>query len=103
MDTRGGGTGPDPWQTLGIQDDATDEQIRAAYIEQVKLHPPDRDQQQFERIRDAYEELRDPRGRAERMILSADPNQPLPSLLDGLPPRRRHLGPQPWLAVLKQR
>lgn len=103
MDTHGGEPQVDPWGVLGIQDDATDGQIRAAYIEKVKLHPPDRDQQQFERVRDAYEELRDPRRRAERMILSADPNQPLPSLLDTLPPRRRHLGPQPWLAALKPR
>jgi curved DNA-binding protein CbpA len=103
MDTHSGQAESDPWQVLGVQDDATDEQIRAAYIEKVKLHPPDRDQRQFERIRDAYEVLRDPRRRAERMVFSADPNQPLPALLEGLPPRRRHLGPQPWLAALKQR
>ena len=103
MDIYDGEGEEDPWGVLGIQDDATDEQIRDAYIEKVKLHPPDRDQQQFERVRDAYEELRDPRRRAERVILSADPNQPLPSLLDALPPRRRHLGPQSWLAALKPR
>ena len=94
--------GRDPWAILGVDVSAGDDRIRAAYIEKVRQHPPDRDQQQFERIRDAYEQLRDPRRRAERMVLSADPLQELPSLLDEQPVGRRHVGPGPWLGVLKQ-
>ena len=48
----------------GHRPDATDEQIHAAYLEQVRQHPPDRDPDQFECIRDAFEQLRDPSVRA---------------------------------------
>ena len=93
---------PDPWVILGVDVSATNEQVREAYIDKVRQHPPDRDQEQFERIRDAYEELRDPRRRAERMFLSVDPFQELPTLLAGQPAPRRHVGPKPWLAALKR-
>ena len=101
-------TGPsspmeDPAAILGVDAGATDEQVRAAYIAAVRRHPPDRDPQQFERIRDAYEELRDPRRRARRIILSIDPFQPLDSLLDTQSPQRQHVGPKRWLAAMQQR
>ena len=92
---------PSPWEELGLEAGAGDEQVRAAYIEQVRLHPPDRDQEQFERVRDAYEELRDPRRRAQRLLFSVDPCQPLPSLLSGQAGPRCHVGPGPWLAALR--
>ena len=91
----------DPWAILGLDVGATDEQVRAAYIARVRQHPPDRDQEQFEQVRDAYEELRDPRRRAKRMFLSMDPYQPLPSLL-GARSVRRHVGTALWLAAMKQ-
>jgi len=53
----------DPIEVLGISRDATDEEIRAAYLLKVREHPPDRSPEQFEQIRDAYEVLRDPRRR----------------------------------------
>jgi len=93
---------PDPWAVLGLDVGATDEQVRAAYIEKVRRHPPDRDQERFEQVRDAYELLRDPRSRAKQTFLSADPHQELPSLLGDRPVRRRHVGTGLWLAVLKR-
>jgi DnaJ-domain-containing protein 1 len=91
-----------PWAILGVDLGATDEQVRAAYIEKVRQHPPDRDQEQFEQVRDAYEELRDPQRRAKQMFISIDPYQELPSLLGDPPVRRRHVGPALWLAVMKR-
>lgn len=95
-------TQDDPRQILGIGLDAGDEEIRAAYLRKVKEHPPDRSPREFERVRDAYEELRDPRRRARRLLLSADPAQPLVSLLESGAAERRFTGPDPWLAVLKE-
>ncbi len=46
---------------LGVSIDATEADVRAAYLDKVRLHPPDRDPEQFEKIRDANELLRDPR------------------------------------------
>ena len=106
QDTADGGNGAlggaDPWAILGVDQTATDEQIRQAYLHNVRLHPPDRDQQQFERIRDAYELLRDPRRRARQLILAVDPLPNLPDLLDGPAPRRKHVGPKPWLDACRR-
>ena len=73
----------DPRQILEIEAEAGDEEIRAAYLRKVKQFPPDRAPREFERVRDAYELLRDPRQRTRLMLLAADPKQPLTSLLDG--------------------
>jgi len=93
----------DPWAVLGLAPDAGDEQIRAAYLRMVKEHPPDRSGQQFERVRDAYDLLRDPRRRRQRMLLWANPRAELASLLLEAPARPRFVGPEPWLAVLKEK
>jgi curved DNA-binding protein CbpA len=94
-------THDDPRQVLGVPPEAGDEEIRAAYLRKVKEFPPDRAPQEFEKIRDAYEALRDPRRRT-RHLLSADPKQPLASLLEGRVSERRFTGPEPWLAILKE-
>ena len=93
----------DPREILGVAPNAGDEEIRAAYLRKVKENPPDRSPAPFERIRDAYEILRDPRRRALHMLLSADPEAPLVSLLPARTPERRFTGPGPWLAVLREK
>ena len=92
-------THEDPRQVLEIEAEAGEEEIRAAYLRKVKQYPPDRSPREFERVRDAYDMLRDPRLRTRSMLLAADPKQPLASLLDGLKPQRQFTGPDAWLAV----
>jgi curved DNA-binding protein CbpA len=87
---------------LGIGPDASDDEIRAAYLRLIKEHPPDRDPEQFERIRDAYDRLRDPRRRT-RDLLFHPALGPLDRLLDGRRGQRKFVGPKPWLAVLKEK
>jgi curved DNA-binding protein CbpA len=96
-------TNEDPRQILEIEAEAGDEEIRAAYLRKVKQYPPDRAPREFERVRDAYEMLRDPRRRTRLMLLAADPKQPLVSLLDGLKPQRQFTGPEAWLAVTREK
>ncbi len=91
----------DALEILGLSDGAGEEEIRAAYLRKVKEHPPERAPEEFEKIRDAYEKLRNPRQRMRAMLLADDPAAPLVSLLDGAPPHRRFVGPGPWLEVLK--
>lgn len=91
----------DPREILGVVWNATEGQIRAAYLSKVKECPPDRVPEQFEKIRDAYETLRDPRRRARDLLLSADPEAPLASLVADRAPERRFVGPDAWLEVLK--
>lgn len=92
-----------PWEVLGLSPEAGDGEVRAAYLAQVKRHPPDREPEAFERIRDAYAVLCDPRRRAESRLLAVDPDAPAASLLDGVEPPRCFVGPEAWLAVLKER
>jgi len=95
------GAKPEPWAVLGVPPEANDEQIRAAYVQKVKEFPPDRAGPQFEQIRDAYEQLKDPYRRAKYMILGANVDRPLESLLDETPGRRHYVGPEPWLAAMR--
>lgn len=59
----------DPYETLGVESEATSAQARAAYLQKVREHPPERDPEGFKRIREAYELLRSPRKRAEMTLL----------------------------------
>jgi curved DNA-binding protein CbpA len=93
----------DPREVLEIDAEAGEEEIRAAYLRKVKEYPPDRAPREFERVRDAYEMLRDPRSRTRALLLAADPKQPLVSFLDGLKPKRQFIGPEAWLAVTREK
>ena len=94
--------GEQPWQVLGVSADADQRRIRQAYLEQVKQHPPDRADEQFQRVRDAYEELSDPRRRARRMVRAVDPRADMASLLEDDAGCRRFVGPAAWLSALKE-
>jgi curved DNA-binding protein CbpA len=90
----------DPREVLGVGQDAGEEEIRSAYVRKVKEHPPDRSPEEFERIRDAYDGLRDPRRRMRDRLLSVNAFAPFASVIE-LKTQRRFTGPQPWLEVLK--
>ena len=89
-----------PSDILGVGPNAGEEEIRAAYVRKVKEHPSDRSPEEFEKIRDAYDTLRDPRRRMREIVLAADPEAPLTALLESQPKKRRMVGPQAWLEVL---
>jgi curved DNA-binding protein CbpA len=94
---------PDPCAVLGVSLEADDEQIRAAYLRRLREFPPDQCPVEFERVRDAYELLRDRRRRTRHLWFSCDPEAPLESLLEGGASERKFVGPEPWLAVLKEK
>jgi curved DNA-binding protein CbpA len=94
---------PYPHTVLGLSLEADDEEVRVAYLRKVREFPPDRCPVEFERVRDAYELLRDRRGRARHLLFSCAPESPLESLLDGVADERKFVGPEPWLAVLKEK
>jgi DnaJ-class molecular chaperone len=88
-------------EVLGVPANASQEEIRAAYVSKVREFPPDRSPKEFEEIRDANETLRDPRRRAKAMLFSTAFTAPLVSLLEGHQSRRIFAGPRPWREVLK--
>ena len=60
----------DPFSTLGVGEDADDEQIKQRYLSLVRLFPPDREPERFQVYRAAYEALSDQRKRLEAKLLS---------------------------------
>lgn len=49
--------GDNPYKTLGINQTATEAEIKHAYFNRVREHAPERDPEGFKRIRAAYEKL----------------------------------------------
>ena len=92
-----------PQNVLGVAQDASEEEVRAAYLSKIKEYPPEKHPAEFERVRDAYTILSDPHYRARMLLLSADPEASLLSLLDNQKPNRQFVGPAAWLeAMLKK-
>jgi preprotein translocase subunit Sec63 len=60
----------DPFSTLGVGEDADDDQIKQRYLSLVRLFPPDREPERFQAYRAAYESLSDERKRLEAKLLS---------------------------------
>ena len=89
---------------LGVVATASEAELRSAYLQKVQQHPPDRDPEVFEQIRDAYEHLRNPAVRARAVLVSGPPaDAPLTSLLDGLEPKRAFVGSQLWIELWKEK
>ena len=52
-----------PFILLGIPETADDEAIKKAYLQQVRQHPPEREPEQFQAIRLAFEAIKTHRDR----------------------------------------
>jgi curved DNA-binding protein CbpA len=91
-----------PFAVLGLDEDASDAAVRTAYLAAVRAHPPDRDPAGFQRIREAYDAIRDEDRRLDLRLFGPPPLDRLEALLDAFPDERRHVGPDPWLAVLRE-
>ncbi len=92
-----------PQNILGVPQDADAAEIRTAYLKKIKEYPPEKCPAEFERVRDAYTILGDPRRRMRIRLLSVDPEAPLVSLLDDKKRNRQFIGPDTWLAAMRQR
>ena len=63
----------DPYRTLGVARNADDATIHGAYLELVRRYAPDRHPERFERVRAAYEAIRDRHSRIGHELFSTDP------------------------------
>ena len=59
-----------PYEILGVVVDANDADIKQAYLQQVKNNPPDRDQEKFQLIHDAYTSIKDHKNRVSHDLFS---------------------------------
>ncbi len=48
-----------PYDILEVSEQATDSEIKQAYLQKVKLNPPDRNHEKFQQIHTAYETIKD--------------------------------------------
>ena len=91
-----------PYVALNVPETASTEQIRLAYLNGIRNHPPDQDSAGFQQIREAYESIRDDVARA-RLRLFGMPGDPDKKKLAELIPRannqRRKTGMEKWLAI----
>jgi len=65
-------TAENPYETLGLERGADEAEIKQAYFNLVREHPPERDPEGFKRIRAAYEKLRAAGERAETDLFLID-------------------------------
>lgn len=59
-----------PYELLDVANNADDDTIKLAYLQKVKDYPPDRDPEQFQLIRSAYESIKDPKSRLSHALFS---------------------------------
>jgi curved DNA-binding protein CbpA len=62
-----------PYEVLELERSATAADIKKAYFQKVREHPPERDPQAFKRIRAAYDALRTPEARTATDLFMLHP------------------------------
>ena len=70
----------DPYEVLGLANDADEAEIRRRYLELVRQSPPDREPARFAAVRAAYDEVRDPARRLEAQLFRASTSDSLDAL-----------------------
>ena len=93
----------DPWKVLGVSAEDDDETIRRRYLELVRQFSPEQAPEQFARIRQAWEQLRDLETRVRHRILEPVSTEALDSLIEETACRisRRRITLQILLDTLK--
>jgi curved DNA-binding protein CbpA len=97
------GRSEDPFSVLDVAPSATDEQVRAAWLEAVRLHPPDRDPEAFRRIREAYETLQKEEDRLSYRLFGMPGIQNFADLARRFEGEPRRCGVGLWREILRER
>ncbi len=87
---------------LGVQADATPEQVRRAYLDLVRQYPPDRDAEKFREIHSAYEMLSDPLAQAAAWLTPGRDRPDLARIIAGAEKQRPRLPKLVLLALGNQ-
>ncbi|MCK4619903.1 MAG: DnaJ domain-containing protein [Desulfobacterales bacterium] len=81
---------------MGLDLDATDEEIRKRYLELIKRYTPEKDPNRFQEITSAYEQIKTPRARIRGKLFGplsvSDAEEALLSLGRARTPVRRRAG-----------
>jgi curved DNA-binding protein CbpA len=74
----------DPYEILGVADDADDGVIRKRYLELVRQFPPEQHPQKFAAIRAAYEQMKDLDTRLAHRLFEAGRNETIQGLIEDI-------------------
>jgi curved DNA-binding protein CbpA len=70
---------PDPYVVLGVDRRADAGEIKRAYFQLVRQHPPESAPERFQEVRAAYEQLRSPERRAQADLFLVQPPPEIPA------------------------
>lgn len=59
-----------PFDVLGVDEDASDADVKKAYFQMVRQFTPEKHAERFKQIREAYDLLKDPSQRLEAKVFS---------------------------------
>jgi DnaJ-class molecular chaperone len=87
---------------LGISPDTDAETLRTAYLAKIREYPPEREPEMFERIRDAYLTLSDPKRKMRRCFDAEALWQPMRESIpkSGARKGRACLGTAAWVDIV---
>ncbi len=94
-----------PYAILGVEEDASDSDIRAAYLQKIQRFSPEEHPKQFQEITEAFSLIRDEISRAKLSVFGMLPNNSkvrLSSFMTGDDHRKR-VGVDAWLDLIKQK
>jgi hypothetical protein len=92
-----------PWQVLGLAPGATETEIRAAYAALVRECSVQTPSERSEELRRAFDALRDPVDRACHELEALAPEGALDKVIEHSKFQRRFVGPDLWLAIIKEK
>ncbi len=83
-----------PYDVLEISQTTDDTAVRNAYIELIRNHPPELFPEEFQRISDAYEKLKDENSRLQYQVFNTETEIQSPiDVLTGISSRKKNRKP----------
>lgn len=92
----------DPFVVLGVAPTASDDDVRKAWLEGVRAHPPEKDPEGFKRIRTAYDAIKDESSRFCSYLFTLRRIESLPDLVDVFPDQIRRVPVREIFDVLSE-